>query len=371
MHGHAEVAGAGFAGMTVATALAQRGWTVRVHEKDEQLRAFGAGIFLWENGLRVLKALGAYEAVMGGAHQGLVYETRHANRVIAQRAFSLERGTRMVTMTRQHLYEAMLAAAKRAGVEFRTGSEVVGATPDGVLTTHDGRAWKGDLVVGADGVKSRVRQAVQIRTERRPCADGIARVLAPRCTEELGPGTWDHVIDFWAPAEKPLRILYVPCNERDLYLAMMAPVDDLEASAIPVRPDVWVDAFPQLEAVIRRISSGGRYDAYETTAVSRWSVGRVAIVGDAAHAMTPTLGQGAGTAMMNALSLAVMVQQCSSIEEALLAWETNERPLTEHTQARSEQAARERAMASGTAWNDETLKTARHIPTGTEHLQWP
>ena len=370
MRGHAEIAGAGFAGMTVATALAQRGWTVRVHEKDERLRAFGAGIFIWENGLRVLKAIGAYEEVLRCAHEARVYETRRGHRLIAQTSFSLQCGTRMLTMTRQHLYEAMLGAARRAGVEFRTASEVVGASPDGRLRTSQG-TWQADLVVGADGVGSRVREALGIPTERRPCVDGIARVLGPRCKDQLGPGTWDHVIDFWAEPPTSLRILYVPCNQRDLYLAMMAPVDDAEASAIPVRPGVWVEAFPQLEPVIRQISAGGRYDAYETTRVGCWSVGRAAIVGDAAHAMTPTLGQGAGTAMMNALSLAVMVEECASVEQALVAWERRERAITEHTQASSEETARARAMASGTAWNETTLKTARHIPTGTQQLQWP
>ena len=58
---HAEIAGAGFAGLAAAIALRQRGWTVRVHEKEAALRAFGAGIFVWENGLRVLHAIGAYD----------------------------------------------------------------------------------------------------------------------------------------------------------------------------------------------------------------------------------------------------------------------------------------------------------------------
>ena len=56
---HAEIAGAGFAGLTVATALAQRGWSVRVHERAGEVRAFGAGIWIWENGVRVLAAIGA------------------------------------------------------------------------------------------------------------------------------------------------------------------------------------------------------------------------------------------------------------------------------------------------------------------------
>ena len=58
MKRHAEIAGAGFAGLTAAAALAQRGWSVRVHERGDRLRTTGAGIFLYENGLRVFEAVG-------------------------------------------------------------------------------------------------------------------------------------------------------------------------------------------------------------------------------------------------------------------------------------------------------------------------
>ena len=61
---HAEIVGAGFAGLTAACALAQRGWSVRVHERGDRLRTTGAGIYIYENGLRVLEAVGAYEAAV-------------------------------------------------------------------------------------------------------------------------------------------------------------------------------------------------------------------------------------------------------------------------------------------------------------------
>lgn len=365
---HAEIAGAGFAGLTAAISLRQRGWTVRVHEASRELRAFGAGIFIWENGLRVLRAIGAYEEVMRDAHEAGAYETRHDNRIIAQSAFSLAMGTRMLTMTREHLYAAMLRAARREGVDIITNSEVMGAEPSGVLLTADGRQFQADLVIGADGVKSKVRDSIGLLKERNVYGDGIIRVLVPRMKEKLGPGTWDHVIDFWNLDRRSLRILYVPCNSKDLYLAMMAPVNDPEASSIPVRQDIWIDSFPQLEPVLREVTVGGRYDAYETSKLIRWSSGRVAIIGDAAHAMTPTLGQGAGTAMTNALSLAVGVADAHDFESALQAWEDRERLLTEITQDMSAQIASERAMAHGKAWNDLTLRPARHIPTGTENL---
>ena len=116
---HAEIAGAGFAGLAAAIALRQRGWTVRVHEAAKELRAFGAGIFIWENGLRVLKAVGAYESVMANAHEAISYETRHDNRLIAEHRFTPDKGTRMLTMTRQHLYSCVIEAAERSAGSWR------------------------------------------------------------------------------------------------------------------------------------------------------------------------------------------------------------------------------------------------------------
>jgi 2-polyprenyl-6-methoxyphenol hydroxylase-like FAD-dependent oxidoreductase len=78
---HAEIVGAGFAGLTAACALAQRDWSVRVHERAERLRTTGAGIYIYENGLRVLEAIGAYAAAAKGAQRVRMRETRdHANR---------------------------------------------------------------------------------------------------------------------------------------------------------------------------------------------------------------------------------------------------------------------------------------------------
>ncbi|MGH7091604.1 MAG: FAD-dependent oxidoreductase [Stellaceae bacterium] len=366
--GHAEIAGAGFAGLVAAIALAERGWSVRVHEIGSELRAFGAGIFMWENGARVLKAIGAYDTFLAGAHEALVYETRHGDTLVAADAFSLERrGTRMFTMTRQHLYASILGVAQRVGIDFVTGSEAVGADPDGVLMTADAARHRADLVIGADGVKSPVRQSLGLLKERNACADGIIRVLVPRDGLALGPGDWDRVIDFWHFGEPALRILYTPCSPGELYLAMMAPVRH-DAASIPVRTEIWMDAFPQLAPAIRRIGPEARYDAYETSKLTRWSFGRVAIIGDAAHAMVPTLGQGAGVAVMNALALAVSLERATGIEAGLAAWEAAARPLTERTQERSDRAARERHFAAGRGWSEENLLAARSIPAGTEHV---
>ncbi len=365
---HAEIAGGGFAGLVAAIALAQRGWTVRVHEKSDELRAYGAGIFIWENGLRVLKAIGAYDDVIAGSHEAKIYEVRDRGNVVDRTEFSAERNDRMLTMTRQTLYSAIIAVAEAEGIEIVLNSEVTGATPEGELITSAGRRYRADLVVGADGVRSNVRDSLDLRKDSNVARLGLVRILAPRCLDELGLGPWDNVIDFYNLPVRSLRILYVPCNADELYLAMMAPADDPEATAIPLRHDVWVPAFPDLEPAIRRASEDGRYDPYETGKLTNWSVGRVAVVGDSAHAMVPSLGQGAGFAMMNALALAVAVDGAPSIEEALAAWEARERPMTEYTQDCSAEVALSRLDMGGRMWTEESIRPARCVPTGTEHL---
>src|SRR5438046_4736906 len=104
MQRHAEIAGAGFAGLTAACALAQRGWRVRVHERAERLRTTGAGIYIYENGLRVLESVGACEAAIAGAPRAHTREVRDdRNRVIAMHRWS---GSRVFSIVRQHVINA-------------------------------------------------------------------------------------------------------------------------------------------------------------------------------------------------------------------------------------------------------------------------
>jgi 2-polyprenyl-6-methoxyphenol hydroxylase-like FAD-dependent oxidoreductase len=327
---HAEIAGGGIAGLVGAAALAQRGWSVRVHERAEHMRAYGAAIFTWYNLMRVLKAVGAWEEAIEGAAPFVIRESRDArNRVINTIVASDRADERIFSISRRQLIQALANAAMRSGAEIERSSVAVGAEAGGVLLMEDGRRLRADLVMGADGVYSRVRDSLGLVRRRHALGDGAIRLLIPRTTEELTSDMGRKAIEFWSGRR---RLFYSPCSEEEVYLAFMLPADDKEGTAVPLNHASWVRSFPFLEDVIRRVGNDGRWDLFEYVDLHRWSAGRVAIVGDAANAMSPNTGQGAGTAGMNALSLAVFVTEAATLEEGLARWEAKERPLTEHTQ---------------------------------------
>ena len=156
---HAEIAGAGLGGLALAIALAQKGWTVRVHERSDELRMFGAGIWLWENGLRALAALGVEEAATARARRITTMVARDQDgRALLRRNFGTE--DRLVLPPRADLYDALIARVEELGVDVEVGSTAVGITPHGELEIEGGKTFKADLVVAADGVFSRLREAL-------------------------------------------------------------------------------------------------------------------------------------------------------------------------------------------------------------------
>src|SRR5580658_9309902 len=203
---HAEIVGAGFAGLTAACALAQRGWRVRVHERAEKLRTTGAGIYIYENGLRVLEAVGAYAAAVAGANPAHMREVRdERDRLISVHRW--DAAARAFSIVRQRVINALAAAAERAGVEIVTGSSVAGAGAAGELILADGRRLKADLVIGADGSNSRVRDALGLLARRRLLPDGAIRLLIDKTAHERASPEGNTTVEYWSGSR---RLLYTP-----------------------------------------------------------------------------------------------------------------------------------------------------------------
>jgi 2-polyprenyl-6-methoxyphenol hydroxylase-like FAD-dependent oxidoreductase len=368
---HAEIVGAGFAGLTAACALAQRGWSVRVHERADALRTTGAGIYIYENGLRVLEAVGAYDAAIKGAPFAHTREVRDdQNRTISVHRWG---GSRVYSIVRQTVINALADAARRAGADILVNSPGIAADAGGTLTLADGRRLKADLIVAADGANSRLRDSLGLLHVRKYLVDGCTRLLIEKTAEERGQDGAT-TIEYWSGSR---RLLYTPCSETEVYIALTMLDRDAEAKAVPVRKEAWTHWFPHLTTLIERLGEGGRYDRFDLIKLKQWSAGKVAVIGDAAHALPPNIGQGGGCAMMNALSLSVWLDRERDVPAALQAWERNERAITEHTQRISwllglpttwppYLRAKTLALAGKSKWLvRQRTKTALHRPTGT------
>jgi 2-polyprenyl-6-methoxyphenol hydroxylase-like FAD-dependent oxidoreductase len=318
----AEIAGGGIAGLTVAAVLARRGWQVRVHERASALREIGAGIYLKENSLRVLERLGVYDTLTDDATRlSEMRVTANGGRVLINRDVS---GERVVVALRERLHRALLDAATDAGAEVLTTSRVESAHPNGTLTLQSGReSASADLVVGADGVHSRVRPTAGLEAKVVTLGDGATRLLVPRTEDAVSTEHWG----------ERLRVGVTPCSRDQTYVFLIGPESDQLAKRIPVDTAYWARAFPHLEELWDRVPPDvGAHHPHVVVLCRRWARGRVAVVGDAAHAQPPNLGQGAGLAIANAWALAEALEESPSVELGLQRWDEAVRPVGQAVQ---------------------------------------
>ncbi len=320
----AEIAGAGIAGLATACVLAQRGWSVRVHERTSELREMGAGIYLKINSLQVLDRIDVLDELEAGGtllRKGFI--TDRAGDTIAHRVL---KNIETVIVHRGHLHRTLANRALALGVRIETTSTVTGASPEGKLRFENAEAASADLVIGADGFRSAVRDSVGLLKSLSPMKEGAIRILVARKPGEREGLTTEQ----WSGE---CRLGIVACSVDQLYLYLIGPADHPRASAIPVDVEYWCEMFPQEAHVLRRIDPhAGRHDRFMEAKVSSWHAGRVAIIGDAVHSQPPNLGQGAGLAIANAGALGAALAATGDIDEALKRWEAERRPVTEEVQ---------------------------------------
>lgn len=379
---HAEIAGGGIGGLVAATALARRGWTVRVHERHSSLRSQGFGLAIQANGVRVLNALNANPETEAQGKRISVSETRDGNDRVMRRIVT--GGGYRLRISRTRLLTVLAERAAEAGVELCTSSEAATATPEGELILTDGRRLKADLVIATDGVNSRVAESLGLLRSRKVQSDGAMRLIIPPIERELTGPDAGTLIEWWSGDR---RIIFGAAGKSEIYISLVCPTNDLIGQQTPIDVASWARLFPSQAELFDRIQKHAdwprvQWAPFQIVKLHRWSRGRVAIVGDAAHSMPPNMGQGGACTMMNALSLAVALEQHEDMSVALDSWEAAERPLTDHTQRWSQfyshliRWPRVVQTAALQLLNVPAIqayysKAARHIPTGTVPQERP
>ncbi len=322
----AEIAGGGIGGLATAAFLARDGWRVRVHERGDAIREIGAGIYIKNNSIEVLDQLGVFKRMQSEGLQLQKAEIRFADGSLRQQR-ALTGLARVHVFSRQTVIEALRDAALEAGAEIVTNSDVKGVVGGSALKTADGLVHPADLVVGADGVGSAVRNSLPMRSSFKILPTIIDRFLIQG--RQFTPD--DKTIEHWSGNR---RIGVTPAGPDSTYVYMVAPERDAIARQIPLNVSDWSERFPKIadlmEALGRAPSTQFNYGVVDC---QHWAMGSVGILGDAAHGLPPTLGQGAGLTLINAYALAHFMREEEDVPAALRTWEKRVRFISDKTQA--------------------------------------
>lgn len=322
----AVVAGGGIGGLATAAALHRRGWDVQVLERAD-FTEVGAGLSLWPNALRALDAIGVGDQVRAaGAVEMTAGLRRPSGRWLTRSdtAQLTRRYGAVIMLHRADLLGALLKAVPPRSLVAGTEVRAVQQTGDRVTVRHTGGTIDADLVVGADGLRSAVRASLWPQAPSPRYAGYTAwRMVTPPLTPRLTEGG-----ETWGAGH---RFGYASLPDGRVYCYATANLP--EGTALPRgdrveladRFGAWHDPIPRLLAAAADVPVL-RHDLYELPALSSYAKGRVALLGDAAHAMTPNLGQGACQALEDAATLAAMLDRAPTVAAALARYDALRRP---------------------------------------------
>lgn len=375
------IAGAGLGGMAAAGSLLQQGYPVRVFEQAPELGEVGAGIQMSANAVKVLWNLGLADDLerIGVRPKAYVFRLFNSSEIL--QSFPLgekhERlhGTPYYQFHRADLHALLVRRVQQLDPKaIVLNSTVEGFSQTGsrvTLRMDDGRSEEGDVLVGADGIKSVIRQQILGPTEAHFTGDAAWRVIVP--ADRLGDDFMDRVMTVWVGPGAHAVMYFVRGGELINFVGSVENPNWTDESWI-VKSD-WremSDDFAGWHIDVRRVIENAnkdecyRWALFNRPKVDHWSEGHATLLGDSAHATLPYLAQGAVMAIEDAAVLTRCLDTFDSIEKALDVYQRNRIPRTSRIV--------EESSASGRLYHLETEEIFREAfgkrELGAERDDW-
>jgi 2-polyprenyl-6-methoxyphenol hydroxylase-like FAD-dependent oxidoreductase len=320
-HQHYTIIGGGIAGLTAAIALQRIGITAHVYEASDAIKPVGAGLGLGVNAMKALRAIDLDEDVarIGQPLKSFSILDEHGKK-ISHAAFETTNGRFGVAVHRAELHAVLMSKLDPAAIhtgkrlaKFENGHERT------IVHFEDGTQVTTRYLIVADGVHSKARQQL--------VPDSAPRFAGQTC--------WRGVVEHpdagrWAPSETwgiDGRFGIVPLTDNRVYWFAVMNAERSDPRLAAFQADDLLRVFEGYHSVISDVlerSKGMKLihgDVLDLKPISRFAYGRTVLIGDAAHATTPNLAQGACQAIEDAVVLADCLKQTADVERAFRKFE--------------------------------------------------
>ena len=337
------IAGAGLGGLTAAIALQRAGYECKVYEQAPAIGRVGAGINIAPNSTRMFERIGLGDKLRRTGIEPKHKYSRHFE--TAEVMFSVPvaelteiYGAPFLAFHRAELHAVLVSALTPGTVEV--GKRLVKVEGDGgsmSLSFEDGTSARTDAVIGADGVHSKVREYVISEDILSYHGLSAYRALVDR---DAVNAPLDDNTKWWAP-DRYVMVYFLSEKRNQVHFVASTP-EPLGLSFAPSRatPEELYNAFssfhPHVMALLRAATDVTRWPLIEGRSFSPWFRERAVLLGDACHATTPHMGQGAGMAFEDGFVLARCVQENEQdLERAFAVYQHNRRERTSRIQYES------------------------------------
>jgi 6-hydroxynicotinate 3-monooxygenase len=339
------IVGAGIGGLSAAITLRAAGFEVRVYEQAQRFARIGAGIQMLPNSCNVLRRIGVLErlralAFMPFSHLNRVFDTGEVKRELPMPESMY--GSPFLCMHRADLHAALAEALPSGTVHL--GKKLAGLEQRGKrvrLSFEDGSEAEADAAIGADGVHSLVRDIVV--GPDAPIHKGRIAYRAVFDASRLGAMQIGRSRTKWWGPDRHIVIYYTAKNSSEVYFvtSVPEPADWITPESWSAKGDVhelraaYEDFHPEVRNVLAATPDCHKWAILEREPLPKWSDGRVALIGDACHPMTPYMAQGGATSIEDAAVLARCLEavEGEDIEGAFRTYEATRKPRTSRIQA--------------------------------------